>query len=88
MNNLIQITALAEGVGIVGFCLYVITYGLLAVRLLAGHSFAYLALNLLAASCVLISLTVSFNLASALTQIFWITVSLIGITLNARRGAP
>ena len=88
MNNITQITALAEGIGIVGFCLYVITYGMLAVRMLTGHSFAYLGLNLLAASCVLISLTVSFNLASALTQIFWITVSLIGITLNARRGAP
>lgn len=77
--------ALAEMIGVVGFCLYVLTYGLLTVRLLCGHSFTYLGLNLLAATCVLISLTVSFNLASALIQIFWITMSLLGIALNARR---
>lgn len=79
-------TALAELIGIVGFCLYVCNYGMLTLRAISGHSFAYLALNLVAASCVLVGLTASFNLASAMIQIFWITMSLIGLALNSKRG--
>jgi len=74
-----------ELVGMAGFSLYVMTYGLLTFGVLRGHSVAYFALNLLAAACVLISLSVSFNLASALTQIFWISMSMIGITLQIMR---
>jgi hypothetical protein len=79
-------TLFAEGIGITGFCLYVTTYALLTFRFLSGNSVYYFALNLTAASCVLVGLTASFNLASALIQIFRISMSIIGITLRLARG--
>lgn len=76
---------LAEVVGIAGFGLYVLSYALLTFRMVRGNSVLYFTLNLTASSCVLIGLTASFNLASALIQIFWISMSLIGITLQVMR---
>lgn len=81
----IATTAPAELIGIGGFCLYVLTYSLLTLRVISGHSLKYLLMNLTAASSVLIGLTTSFNLAAAMIQIFWITMSLIGIALHLRR---
>lgn len=72
-------------VGIAGFCLYVATYTLLSLRLLSGNSLAYFLMNLIAASLVLIGLSVNFNLASALIQCFWITMSVIAIGLRLFR---
>lgn len=85
MQLLTHTPALAELIGIAGFCLYVLTYALLTFRFVSGQSVLYFALNLTAASCVLIGLSNSFNLASAMIQIFWISMSLIGITLQLRR---
>lgn len=75
----------AEFIGVVGFFLYVTAYSMLTLRVLEGRSLAYFMLNLSASSCVLIGLTASFNLASALIQLFWVCMSLIGITLNLVR---
>lgn len=77
--------ALFDSIGVMGFALYVLAYGLLTIRVLNGNSLTYFGLNLAAASCVLIGLTVSFNLASALIQLFWVAMSLIGITLHLLR---
>ena len=77
--------ALAELIGVGGFCLYVLTYALLTFRVVTAPSLTYFCMNLTAASCVLIGLTASFNLASAMIQIFWISMSLIGITLQLMR---
>lgn len=85
MQLITHTSTLPELIGIAGFCIYVLTYGLLTFRILSGQSISYFALNLTASSCVLISLTSSFNLASAMIQIFWISMSLIGITLQIRR---
>lgn len=85
MQLLNHTPALAELIGIAGFCLYVLTYALLTFRIIIGPSIRYFTLNLTAASCVLIGLSHSFNLASAMIQIFWISMSLIGITLQLRR---
>ena len=79
--------ALFDSIGVLGFALYVIAYGLLTLRVLNGNSLAYFGLNLAAASCVLIGLTASFNLASALIQLFWVAMSLLGITLHVLRPA-
>lgn len=76
-----------ETIGVLGFALYVLAYGLLTLRVLSGNSLAYFALNLAAASCVLVGLTASFNLASALIQLFWVAMSLLGITLHVLRPA-
>lgn len=85
MQFLNHTTALAELTGIAGFGLYVLTYGLLTFRILSAQSVHYFCFNLTAATCVLIGLSSSFNLASAMIQIFWISMSLIGIMLQLRR---
>ena len=80
-------TYFLESMGIVGFGLYVLAYTLLTLRLLTGNSVKYFVLNLTAATCVLIGLTASFNLASALIQLFWVVMSLVGIALHLVRPA-
>ena len=77
-----------EIIGVLGFALYVMNYGLLTFHRITSHSRIYFALNLTAAFFVLISLTHSFNLASALIQSFWIVMSISAILLRSRRIDP
>lgn len=77
--------ALTEMIGVLGFCLYVTAYSLLTLRVLTTSSVVYFVINLTAASCVLIGLSTSFNLASALIQMFWVCMSIVGIALHIRR---
>lgn len=65
--------------GILGVGIYLSSYGLLQAGVLRGASYTYATLNMLAAGFVLLSLTSDFNLASALIQISWILISLVGI---------
>ena len=67
-------------IGHLGVVFYVGSYAALQSGLIRGASYSYAFLNLIAASLVLISLTNAFNAASALIQVFWIAISLIGIT--------
>lgn len=85
MNFALQTSTILEAIGVGGFLLYVLNYGMLTLRYINGHSITYFALNLLAASAVLIGLTVSFNLASAMIQVFWVIMSTIGMALHMRR---
>ncbi len=66
-------------VGMFGVLFYIGSYAALQLGRLDGNSLAYSLLNGCAASLVLISLTRNFNLASAVIQILWITISLVGI---------
>ena len=63
-----------------GVAFYLGSYALLQLGVLKGNSYAYAALNLVAAALVLVSLMRSWNLASAIIQISWITLSVLGIT--------
>lgn len=65
--------------GLAGVVLYLGSYSLLQLGLLSGNGYAYALLNLCAASLVLLSLTVAFNLSSAIIQISWILISIFGI---------
>lgn len=71
-----------EVIGVAGFGLYVVNYSMLTLRVLDGHSLIYFVINLLAATFVLSSLTVSFNLAAAMLQTFWVAMSALGIALR------
>ena len=71
-----------DAIGIVGVVLYVSSYFLVQMKCIDGNRSVYTIMNLLAASAVLVSLMHSFNLASALIQISWITISLIGIMIR------
>lgn len=79
--------ALFEAIGVAGFALYVLNYSLLTLHRLTSHSTTYFAINMVAAACVLIGLTQSFNLASALIQGFWIVISITAIILRLRKGS-
>lgn len=74
--------AIFETIGVLGFGLYVLTYTLLTLRYINGHDICYFSLNLTAATFVLVGLAGSFNLASALIQIFWVAMSILGIVLR------
>lgn len=74
-----------EVIGVLGFAIYVLNYLLLTVNWLTSQCTSYFALNMLAATLVLIGLTHSFNLASALIQSFWIVISIIAIVIRIRR---
>ncbi|MEM9580852.1 MAG: hypothetical protein AAF891_09205 [Pseudomonadota bacterium] len=77
-DNIFQI------IGVIGFALYVGNYLLLTFDILRSDTIAYFALNLVASSFVLVSLTHSFNLASLLIQLFWIGISVIAIAMRWR----
>lgn len=73
--------------GLAGALIYVGGYLLIAFDVLHSRAALYYALNLAAALLVLVGLGHSFNLASALIQVFFATASLIGILRHARRPA-
>lgn len=68
-----------EFIGVAGFILYVTNYFLLTINKLTSAQAGYFILNWLASTFVLIGLMNSFNLASAMIQIFWIGISSWGI---------
>jgi len=70
---------LLEFAGLVGVAFYISSYAMLQAGLLRGSGYAYAILNLLAASLVLVSLFAAFNRSSAIIQIFWIVISVLGI---------
>ncbi|WP_137701538.1 CBU_0592 family membrane protein [Marimonas lutisalis] len=74
-----------EIAGIIGFTIYVFNYAMLTLRRLSGDSVVYYMLNFSAAGLVLLGLTVSFNLASAMIQMFWIAMSSLGILIRVAR---
>ncbi len=74
----LQISA-SEALGLSGAMIYAVGYLLAAYDRLPSQSPIYYATKLTAAGLVLISLFQDFNLASAVIQVFFIVVSLIGI---------
>lgn len=77
--------ALLDSIGVFGFVLYVLNYTLLTFGWVSGDSVHYFVINLLAAVLVLIGLSNNFNLASALIQSFFITMSTFGIAIRLLR---
>lgn len=71
--------------GMAGVLIYVGSYAALQFGRLDGNSIQYCLCNGSAAALVLISLIHDFNLASALIQIVWISVSLFGLYRYVRR---
>jgi len=71
-------------IGVLGFAIYVTTYALLTFQKITSHSPRYFALNLTAATFVLVGLTQSFNLASAMIQMFWIVMSITAIAMRLK----
>lgn len=83
-----QTADLLNAAGLAGVVLYLGSYALLQAGMIRGSGYAYAVLNLCASGLVLISLTVAFNMSSAIIQASWIVISLLGIArmawLNSR----
>lgn len=67
-------------VGLLGAAITVVAYLALQLGFLRGQGYYYASLNALGATLVLFSLTETFHLSSAIMQVVWISVSVIGIT--------
>ncbi|MEM7258591.1 MAG: cyclic nucleotide-binding protein [Pseudomonadota bacterium] len=76
---------LHDALGLLGVVFYIGSYAALQLGRLDGNSLSYAILNGIAASLVLVSLFKDFNLASALIQIVWINVSIVGIYRHFKR---
>jgi len=74
--------------GLFGFFVYMASFAALQFKLLDGQSLIYTGLNVLAASLVLVSLMVDFNLSSALIQISWITIGCAGFLFRFTQARP
>lgn len=66
--------------GLLGVAFYLGAYAALQFGFVRGSSYVYTLLNLAGASLVLLSLAVNFNLASALIQVSWIVISVVGLS--------
>ena len=65
--------------GFLGAGLYLGAYAGLSLGFLKSGGYLYLAMNLVASSCVLLSLTVFFNPFSAFIEVSWLALSIVGI---------
>lgn len=72
-------------IGVCGFFAYMIGFAGLQLGWLDGNGCAYCVSNIIGACLVLVSLSHAFNLASAMIQVAWIVLGLIG--LYRRRSA-
>jgi len=75
---------IADAIGVAGFGLYVLTYALLTFNKIDAKNITYFVMNLAAAAMVLVGLMSAFNLASALIQVFWISISICAIVVRVR----
>lgn len=74
-----DITPLAM-IGSIGTALYICSYLLINTGKLSGDSPRYIVMNMVAALLVLISLSESFNLPSFMIQVFWVGISVFGLS--------
>ena len=65
--------------GLVGVLFYISSYGLLQLGVIRGSGYVYASMNIVAATLTLISLMNAFNLWSAISQLFFMTFSGIGM---------
>lgn len=79
-----------EVIGLLGAFTYTAAYIFAAYDWITSHSPLYYFLNMSAALMVLVSLMQHYNLASVVIQVFFVTVSLVGIWrhLGRQEGSP
>lgn len=76
---------MTDTIGMLGTLMVVLAYFLLQLERADPKGLAYNVLNFVGASCLLFSLCFTFNLASFVIELFWITASLIGLWKLWRR---
>lgn len=76
---------LTDFIGIAGVACVIGAYFLLQLEKVRSDSFSYLMLNLVGAILLIISLLVTFNLASFIIELCWLAISLFGLSKLAWR---
>ncbi len=71
---------IAPNIGFLGAGVYLVAYSLLQAGVLRGQSYTYAFLVIVAASCVAISALHTANAAVLVIQLFYIAISILGIT--------
>ena len=66
--------------GNIGVLMMVIAYLLLQLEKLSSTAVSYLLLNAAGAVLVIVSLTFHFNLSAFLMEVFWLLISLFGLS--------
>lgn len=69
-------------IGISGVLVYIASYACLQLRLIDSKGSVYSLANLTAAALILVSLSYNFNLASAMIQVSWIIISIVGLLIR------
>ena len=75
----------AQTIGVVGFMIYITTFFNVQSGNICGNGMLFPLLQVIAASCVLVSLASAYNLASFMIQTSYIAIGLFGIALRLRR---
>ena len=75
--------ALLTYTGLFGVALVLLGYGLLSTGKLNSGQARYQALNVLAATCILLSLIPQWNLASFLLNVAWVSIGLFALVRMA-----
>ncbi|RKQ69375.1 hypothetical protein DES40_2175 [Litorimonas taeanensis] len=70
---------LYDAIGILGVSFVLLSYGLLQIEKIDPKSMLYSAMNLCGAVLILVSLYFSFNLASFIIEIAWLSISAYGL---------
>jgi len=76
-----------QWIGFFGMIFIVMAYLLLQTNKYTINSLEYQLLNLVGAILLLISLFVHFNLGSFIIEIFWIIITIYGISTNIKKKA-
>lgn len=74
-----------DAIGITGVACVLAAFFMLQIEKVRGDSLLYLLLNLVGACLLIVSLTVTFNLASFIIEVCWLAISLFGLAKLARR---
>ena len=75
----------SDFVGLSGVICILAAYFLLQIEKVKGDSVTYLMLNLVGAILLIVSLMVTFNLASFVIEICWLAISIFGLSKIAWR---
>lgn len=84
----------AQWTGVAGFVIYMAGFLLVQTGHMDGNGIAFPASKVVAALCVMCSLTDTFNLATLLIQLSFVVIGSYGVAIrlhrarSARRGAP
>ncbi len=75
----------SDFVGLAGVTCILAAYFLLQIEKVRGDSVQYLMLNLCGAILLIVSLMITFNLASFVIEICWLAISIFGLSKIAWR---